>query len=206
MMSQFDREGLDVEFIEGVDARKENPTLTTDIYIGDWGNLMSHRKVWKDMVKNDHEMALVFEDQAKLCENFKTKLDEIQLPEKWDVIYLGYITPIPGKRQTRHLVEGKALGTWSTIVSLDFAKKLLMLDPYDFYITPDVTISFLPLKTFYVKEKLACRDSVPTIGGVNFITRGSIKPLFMCHVLQWLPLLEIAFILLVALLAYRLIM
>ena len=206
MMSQFEREGLDVEFIEGVDARKENPVLTTDIYIGDWGNLMSHRRVWEDMVKNDHQMALVFEDQARLCENFKTKLDEIQLPEKWDVIYLGYMTPIPGKRESSHLIEGKAWGTWSVLVSLDFAKKLLMFDPYDFYISPDVTIAVLPLKTFYTKEKLTDRDSVPTIGGVNFITRGSIKPLFLYHVIQWLPLLEIVFILLVALVAYRLTM
>lgn len=198
MEAQFEREGLEVQFIEAVDARVENPELETEIYIGDWGNLMSHRKVWEDMIENDHKMALVFEDQAKLVTNFSQKLNEIKLPEKWDVIYLGALAPVPSGPESTHLKKGKALGTWATLISLECAKKLWAFDPYD-WVSPDVTIASMPLKTFYTKEKLAIRDrTTPTIGGVNFITRGSLKPLFICHILQWLPVLEILFIILLS--------
>lgn len=205
MTEQFESEGLDVEFIEGYNAREEKPVLENSIYIGDYGNLMSIRKVLSDMVEHNIDQAVIFEDTVKLCSNFKTKLESLVLPDRWDLVYLGYLTPVSLSDYSDQLNRGKVLGTWSFMVTLECAKKLLAFDPLDHWITLDVHLTAMPLRTFYTKEKLAVRDkSIQTIGGANFITRQSIRPLFLCHVLQWFPVLEILFIILVAILVKRL--
>ena len=205
MTEQFESHGLDVEFIEGYNAREENPVLENSIYIGDFGNLMSLRKVFSDMVEKNIEQAVIFEDTVKLCSNFKTKLDELVLPDRWDLVYMGYVTPVFLSEYSCQLNRGKVLGTWSFIVTLACAKKLLAFDPLDHWITLDVHLTTMPLRTFYTKEKLAVRDgSIQTISGANFITRQSIRPLFTYHVLQWFPVLEILFIVLIVFLVKRL--
>lgn len=205
MTEQFESHGLVVEFIEGYNAREENPVLENSIYIGDFGNLMSLRRVFSDMVEKNVEQAVIFEDTVKLCSNFKTKLESLVLPDRWDLVYLGYLTPVCWSEYSDKLNRGKVLGTWSFIVTLECAKKLLAFDPVDHWITLDVHLTAMPLRTFYTKEKLAVRDrSIQTIGGANFITRQSIKPLFTCHIMQWFPILEILFVILVAILVKRL--
>ena len=205
MTEQFESHGLDVEFIEGYNAREENPVLENSIYVGDFGNLMSLRKVFSDMVEKNIEKAIIFEDTVKLCSNFKTKLEELVLPDRWDLVYLGYLTPVFWSEYSDQLNIGKVLGTWSFMVTLECAKKLLAFDPLDHWITLDVHLTAMPIRTFYTKEKLVVRDrSIQTIGGANFITRQSIRPLFLCHVLQWFPILEILFIVLIVFLVKRL--
>jgi len=205
MMGRFEHEGLDVEFVDGYNAREENPVLENSIYIGDYGNLMSIRKVLADMVEHNVAQAVIFEDTVKLCPNFKTKLEELVLPDRWDMVYLGYLTPVFWSEYSDQLNRGKVLGTWSFIVTLECAKKLLAFDPLDYWISNDVHLTAMPLRTFYTKEKLTVRDrSIQTIGGANFITRQSLRPLFLCHVLQWFPFLEISFLILVLILYIRL--
>lgn len=205
MTEQFESHGLDVEFIEGYNAHEENPVLENSIYIGDFGNLMSLRKAFSDMVEKNIEQAVIFEDTVKLCSNFKTKLDELVLPDRWDLVYLGYLTPVLWSEYSDQLNRGKVLGTWSFMVTLECAKKLLAFDPLDHWITLDVHLTAMPIRTFYTKEKLAVRDrSIQTIGGANFITRQSIRPLFTCHVMQWFPVLEILFLILIVVLVKRL--
>jgi hypothetical protein len=205
MTDQFEREGLDVEFVEGYNSREEKPVLENSIYIGDFGNLMSIRKVLSDMVEHNIDQAVIFEDTVKLCSNFKTKLEQLVLPDRWDLVYLGYLTPVCWSEYSDQLNRGKVLGTWSFMVTLECAKKLLAFDPLDFWISNDVHLTAMPLRTFYTKEKLTVRDkSIQTIGGANFITRQSLRPLFLCHVLQWFPILEILFLILVLILYIRL--
>lgn len=205
MIDRFENEGLDVEFIEGYNAREEKTVLENSIYIGDYGNLMSMRKVWSDMVEHNIDQAIIFEDTVELCSNFKTKLESLVLPDRWDLVYLGYLTPVFWSEYSGQLNRGKVLGTWSVMVTLECAKKLLAFDPLDHWISLDVHLTTMPLRTFYTKEKLAVRDrSIQTIGGANFITRQSIRPLFLCHVLQWFPILEILFIVLIVFLVKRL--
>lgn len=205
MIDRFENEGLDVEFIEGYNAREEKTVLENSIYIGDYGNLMSMRKVWSDMVEHNIDQAIIFEDTVELCSNFKTKLESLVLPDRWDLVYLGYLTPVFWSEYSDQLNRGKVLGTWSVMVTLECAKKLLAFDPLDHWISLDVHLTAMPLRTFYTKEKLAPRDrSIQTIGGANFITRQSIRPLFLCHVLQWFPILEILFIVLIVFLVKRL--
>jgi hypothetical protein len=205
MIDRFEHEGLDVEFIEGYNAREEKTVLENSIYIGDYGNLMSMRKVWSDMVEHNIDQAIIFEDTVELCSNFKTKLESLVLPDRWDLVYLGYLTPVFWSEYSCQLNRGKVLGTWSVMVTLECAKKLLAFDPLDHWISLDVHLTAIPLRTFYTKEKLAVRDrSIQTIGGANFITRQSIRPLFLCHVLQWFPILEILFIVLIVFLVKRL--
>ena len=205
MEAQFEREGLEVEFIEGYNAREQKPMLENPIFIGDYGNLMSLRRVFEDVVKNDHPLALVFEDTVSLDTEFNSKLQAIKLPDRWDLVYLGYLMPIKYVEYSDTLVRGKALGTWAFLVSLEAAKKILAFDPVDHWITLDVHLSLMPLRTFYTKEKLAIRNkSLKTIGGATFLDRNSIRPLTISHFIQWFPVLEVLFFTLVIIFLVRL--
>lgn len=59
------------------------------------GCYLSHMKVWKDMVDNNIDVALVFEDDAKIPPNMKSiihyTLESPKIPSDWDIILLGYI-------------------------------------------------------------------------------------------------------------------
>lgn len=56
------------------------------------GCACSHMRIWFDILRSDLEFALVLEDDAVLCENFYEKFIHLcsQLPEKWDLVYLGF--------------------------------------------------------------------------------------------------------------------
>lgn len=201
MEAQFEREGLEVEFIEAVDAG--NLREHENIRRGEYGNALSHKKIWIDMVSKGYEMALVFEDQCKLVEGFSNVLATIQLPERWDIIYLGYTGPRFFASENDQLDRGKPVGTWCHLLSLDGAKKLANLDPEDFWLIPDTQLAFLPLRTFYFKNKIAWRDATSkSIIGSNYLERGVLKWLIIghwaAHVIQFWPVLEISFIILLS--------
>lgn len=61
---EFEREGLDVEFFRATDGKVEAPN---GIYISksEWGCADSHIRIWRDMVENGYETALIFEDDVK---------------------------------------------------------------------------------------------------------------------------------------------
>jgi GR25 family glycosyltransferase involved in LPS biosynthesis len=209
MTDQFEREGLDVEFIDAVDAKILEGDHENGLTKGDFANAHSHKKIWKDMIENEHTMALVFEDQCKLAEGFCSVIENLELPERWDMIYLGYTGPRFFALENDQLDRGKPVGTWCHLVSLDGAKKLVNFDPNDFWLIPDNHLAFLPLRTFYIKNKIAWRDptSVSVIGS-NYLKRGCLKWLiighWVAHVFQFYPVLEILFIILVAFLVKRL--
>jgi GR25 family glycosyltransferase involved in LPS biosynthesis len=207
MIDQFEREGLDVEFIEAVDAM--SITEVFDIRPGEFGNISSHRKIWIDMIEKGHEMALVFEDQCRLKKGFSNLVSKIEFPERWDMIYLGYTGPRFFAYENESIDRGKPVGTWCYIISLDGAKKLVSFDPRDFWLIPDTQLAFLPIRTFYAKNKLAWRDATSkSIIGSNYIERGVLKWLvighWLAHVFQFWPTLEMIFIILVTVLVKRL--
>jgi GR25 family glycosyltransferase involved in LPS biosynthesis len=206
MNDQFKRENLEVEIIEAVDAKDVKGVV--DIRPGEFANISSHRKIWLDIIENGHEMAIVFEDQCRLAEGFMNFVSKLELPERWDMIYLGYTGQRFFSKENDHLSRGKPVGTWCYMVSLQGAKKLGNFDPCDFWLIPDTQLAFLPISTFYVKNKIAWRDATSkSIIGSNYLERGVLKWLvighWMAHAFQFWPVLEILFVVLVAVLVKR---
>jgi hypothetical protein len=209
MTDQFEREGLDVEFIEAVDASQFPESFSPMQSRGDFACASSYRKLYKKMIEDGHEMAIVFEDQCKLTEGFSNLVAELKLPERWDMIYLGYTGPRFFAQENEYLDRGKPVGTWCHLLSLDGAKKLVNLDPRDFWLISDNQLSLLPLCTFYLKNKIAWRDAnSKSIIGSNYVERGVLKWLIIghwaAHAFQFWPVLEILFLILVLILYIRL--
>ena len=55
------------------------------------GCLKSHQALLKRIQDEKLEVAIIFEDDADLCDDFETKFNSImnKLPEDWDLLYLG---------------------------------------------------------------------------------------------------------------------
>jgi GR25 family glycosyltransferase involved in LPS biosynthesis len=209
MIEQFEREGLDVEFIEAVDASEFPESFSPMQSRGDFACASSHRKLYTKMIEDGHEMAIVFEDQCKLAEGFSNVVANLEFPERWDMIYLGYTGPRFFAQENDQLDRGKPVGTWCHLLSLEGAKKLVNFDPCDFWLISDNQLSLLPICTFYIKNKIAWRDQTSkSIIGSNYIKRGCVKWLitghWVAHGLQFYPILEFSFLILILILYIRL--
>lgn len=59
--------------------------------LGEVGVACSHREIWKEMIKNNYDSVIIFEDDVILDKNFKSNLQEYMadLPNDWDIAFLG---------------------------------------------------------------------------------------------------------------------
>lgn len=57
------------------------------------GCYLSHIKIWENILKNDYNITLVFEDDAQVPENLNEKIHEEMkyIPKDWDIILYGYV-------------------------------------------------------------------------------------------------------------------
>ena len=57
------------------------------------GCYLSHVKVWENILKNNYETVLIFEDDAKIPEDLNMKIYENMkyIPNDWDIVLFGYI-------------------------------------------------------------------------------------------------------------------
>jgi glycosyl transferase family 25 len=63
---------------------------------GELGCFISHIKIWKKMIDNDIEKAIIFEDDCIFSENYSEILGKIlhsSLPEDFNIIWIGGIPP-----------------------------------------------------------------------------------------------------------------
>ncbi|KAJ1919009.1 hypothetical protein H4219_002268 [Mycoemilia scoparia] len=108
--SLFDHLGLDVEYSQGVDLKKDRGYL--DVPKDIWGKIedkevatwQSHVRVWKDMIKRGYELSLVLEDDVDFSMNIHEYVRKtIDIMEKysadrstsgddpgWDIAYIGH--------------------------------------------------------------------------------------------------------------------
>jgi len=56
--------------------------------VGCW---LSHRNLWKQILKTDKPCAIIFEDDCVMARNMQTILNESEIPDDWDICLLGYI-------------------------------------------------------------------------------------------------------------------
>jgi len=161
---EFEREDIGpIEFFPATDGRVEAPK---GIYISpaEYGCASSHVRIWRDIVTQGYEQALVFEDDVTLLHNFKTKLQTIlseatRVPE-WDMIFLGHITPIYRSMVSENLVEAQPLGTHSYLINLECARKLCNFDPKFMKVGIDFQLNRFPLKILCTRELITSQGDM----------------------------------------------
>lgn len=157
---EFQREGLEnVEFFTATDGC-DHPRMNR----GECGCTDSHIRVWRDIVDRGHPWALVFEDDARLVENFQVELDEVfaVLPKDWDYINLG---AIPGfqlaeKRISRNVIKGSSTTAHAYLISQKGARHLSHWKTSDVHFVVDIQIARTPMNMFYVEKPLAYQNIV----------------------------------------------
>jgi GR25 family glycosyltransferase involved in LPS biosynthesis len=165
---EFEREGLNVTFFRATDGKAEAPE---DLMItkSEWGCADSHIRVWRDVVENGHEMAMVFEDDISLVPDFNLKLREImaELPDDWDYVNLGTTDGchINFRRFSDHLMTGQALNTHAYLISRKCAKKWSDFEPKYLKSQIDVFIMNYPSYNLHVEKPMALQNGdTSTIG------------------------------------------
>lgn len=93
----FDRQVLDLQRLarEGVyapDRARRVDRFSRDMGPGQVGCSLSHRKIYEQAIANGWQRVLVLEDDVVAREDDLPQLGDalVQLPERWDVLYLGY--------------------------------------------------------------------------------------------------------------------
>lgn len=157
-------QGISFKRVDAVDggkvdrqSRRENATFFCANFCtdGQLGCGMSHFKTWRTIVNDGVQSALILEDDARLVDNFMTRLSSIwnEIPTDFDIIYVGcligceyngnhsllskmlsgglnpFSKKIDGwKKISEHVfVPSFALGTHCYIISRKGAMKLLEL-------------------------------------------------------------------------------
>lgn len=161
-LQEFEREGLNVEFFRATDGKVEAPN---EIYISksEWGCADSHIRVWRDMVENGYETALIFEDDVKLNPGFIEKLDEImiELPDDWDFVNLdpNEFYTFNSKKFSSHLTRGFSLGMSAYIINSKCAREWSKWNSKLMKVQIDSFVQQYPVQSFHVFKKLAKQNS-----------------------------------------------
>ena len=146
IIDEFRKQNLNVEFIHAVDGCKidflspEYKSLFTDfglnkIYskvkehghdltLGGAGLILTVKDVWNKITVP----TLIFEDDVELCDNFYLKLLNIttQLPNDWDIVYLGYYHNPQITQINEHIWTAKKVyGLYGYLIHPNYAKKIL---------------------------------------------------------------------------------
>jgi len=167
---QFEREGLDVEFFKASDGKLMAPE---NIFISksEWGCADSHVRIWRDIISNEYETALVFEDDITLSTDFVPKLDQIlqELPPDWDFVNIGADSTlsISLRKHSKNIHVGKSLLTHAYLIRLTCARKWAGMDPA--HLKDGGVDSFIanyPSNNLFVSEPIARQKAalVSTIG------------------------------------------
>jgi GR25 family glycosyltransferase involved in LPS biosynthesis len=99
--------GLSYEIFYGVDGRKIDIKYYRDrgsrLTYGQLGCSLSHVNLYKKIVEENIDMALILEDDCVFNENID-KIEECfkNIPEKWELIYLGYLPECPFSHSIIH--------------------------------------------------------------------------------------------------------
>lgn len=140
---------LNYSIIEAVDGKllsSEQITLVYDkksalkdtkreLSTGEIGCAMSHINIYKKMLKDNMDIAVILEDDAVLNKDFKTIIKQInQFPKKWELMLLGHRIFNTPDCFIKHSSLGKytiaksilrLLATHAYIVNIQGAKKLI---------------------------------------------------------------------------------
>jgi len=175
---EFEKFGIDVEFWKATDGKLGAPD-GLGITDTEWGCADSHIRIWRNIVEQNYEMGLVFEDDVKILHNFNEKLDQVlrEAPANWDFINLGALDARVGNEYVSPLLrDGAAYGTHCYLISNRGARKMALWDAKDLNYGIDLQIARSPYKLYYTKDALANQVSAgsSTLGGIMSWVQGDI--------------------------------
>jgi len=181
METEFEREKLEVEFFKACDGKEQGKD-------GAFGCAQSHIQIWRDIVKHGYENALILEDDVKLVSNFKIKLEELEEPHTWDILYLFRIGEIVGSQYNDFFHHGKSLSTAGYIISNKCATRLHLLEYEDMGCSIDEFLSVkLTLNNFISKTKLISININDTINSeIGFSPLRFLKRWALEYWTEWL--------------------
>lgn len=89
---QFEREGINYTIFPAIDARKMGIRGMNIENQGMIGCFLSHFFILQEALINGYKRIAIFEDDVILENDFKLKFETAfsQVPEKWELLYLGY--------------------------------------------------------------------------------------------------------------------
>ena len=146
-----------------------NPTKTFGLSLtkGAVGCAMSHKTIWEEVVKTKADLVLILEDDAVILPNFARKISAIisELPEEWDILYLGSGQHTIEKRISPHLAQpSRIYGLFGYVLNWRGAQRLLaQCFPLRYQIDTELWLHFNSLKPlmavpFVVGEKKGKSD------------------------------------------------
>ena len=86
---------------------------------GAWGCLTSHQKVIEDASINRYKTIWILEDDVLFCNNFFDRLKQTctELPEDWDLFYLGANFLEPAIPVSKYIAKSRGLTTHSYLLN-----------------------------------------------------------------------------------------
>lgn len=90
---EFDREGIEVQMVQAVDARANGLTrLCRDFPDGALGCSLSHLALAEQLSRGRESPSIIFEDDICLQRNFRRHLEEAMqiLPPDWQLAFIGW--------------------------------------------------------------------------------------------------------------------
>ena len=203
MTEQLDSQNIRFTRFPAVDGRTMTPSETRKVTTRACGMTctasmvgcgMSHRAVWRDMLHQGMEAALVLEDDAVLCPNFQGRLAEAMavVPADFDILVLGCLFLCNVKREypwmldvmgafvsrrddpwtatngsTTVYVPERFAGTHAYVISAKGAAKLLhLLDKISFHV--DVEMNHPSVRLYAASPDLATQRDMLTSSIASF--------------------------------------
>ena len=145
--------GIDPQIVtfEGIEDLN-HPTKTFGLTLtkGAIGCAMSHKMIWEEVAKTKADLVLVLEDDAVILPNFTSKISAIisELPEEWDILYLGSGQHTMEKRISPHLAQpSRIYGLFGYAINWRGAQRLLKQGfPLRYQIDTELWLHFNSLK------------------------------------------------------------
>ena len=152
---------------ETIDKRTWGLSSSNTLRRGQLGCFESHCRVWRHMIENDVQTALILEDDAALypnasmCHHLMQVMHDIRQTH-WDIVCLGrsFVKCLNGAPIRNWLVvSGDFYGLFAYVVSREAAIKILMLsDVQQFSLPIDSLLSSLGISGYL--KILACEPAV----------------------------------------------
>ena len=169
--------GLEYEIFEGINAefinKDEYTSLGSKLTRGQLGCTVSHVKLYEKISGEQHEKILILEDDCVFLDNIETSLDSCQqLPENWNIVYLGWdaggivpnYTPNLCQLSNSHLVY--IHGTHCFGITKDFAK-LCWEENSNYHFTADGLLTHMirkyDSKMYATIPKVAVPENIDSI-------------------------------------------
>ena len=149
------------------DLNNPNKTFCLSLTKGAVGCATSHKTIWEEVAKTKADLVLILEDDAVILPNFARKISAIisELPEEWDILYLGSGQYTIEKRISPHLAQpSRIYGLFGYVLNWRGAQRLLaQCFPLRYQIDTELWLNFNSLKPlmavpFVIGEKKGKSD------------------------------------------------